>query len=102
MVVVAKAVEVGNVLDGFVPSLEGGGPPIPMSAFIVFDTKQESVSKLASEHLFMNSNIGLNPSIPPVPEVLSEGLSAQVFPAAFEMITPKRTAWVIQEFIFDG
>jgi hypothetical protein len=50
----------------------------------------------------MNSNIGLNPSIPPVPEVLSEGLSAQVFPAAFEMITPKTTAWVIQEFIFDG
>jgi hypothetical protein len=50
----------------------------------------------------MNSNIGLNPSIPPVPEVLSEGLSAHVFPAAFEMITPKRTAWVIQEFIFDG
>lgn len=98
MVVVAKAVEVGNVLDGFVPSLEGGGPPIPMSAFIVFDTKQVSVSKLASEHLFMNSNIGLNPSIPSVPE----GLSAQVFPAALEMITPKTTAWVIQEFIFDG
>ncbi len=83
------------MLVGFVPSFEGEEPPISMSAFSVFDTKQESVSKSASEHLFKNSNIGLNPSIPPVPA----GLGAKGFPAALEMIIPKTTAWAIQQFI---
>ena len=92
--VLSKVMGEESVLEGNAPGLEGGG----MSAFSVRDTKQESVSILAPEHLFMNSNIGLKPSTGPI----FAALSFHGFPVALEMIAPKTADWVIQRFIFDG
>ena len=92
--VLTKVVGGESVLDGNEPSLEGGA----MSAFSVFDTKQESVSILAPEHLFKNSNIGLKPSTGPI----FAGLSCHGSPVALEVIAPNTTDWVIQRFIFGG
>jgi hypothetical protein len=67
-----------------------------INASIVFDTKQESELRFAPEHVFMNSNIGFNPT-PSCPSPLGRRLGSHEFAAAVEMTTtPKILAWVIQ------